>query len=88
MRTQLQVNPDGTAASYLPGDHGYTYLANGVNLIENGKMLHCLNHVSKCRMNWAAAEGEDFGPGSPEFCVFALEAAPYREGWFPLEVPG
>lgn len=34
MRTGLAVNPDGAAASYTPGDHGYTYVSNGVNLLE------------------------------------------------------
>lgn len=80
MKTELAVNPDGTAASYVPGDHGYTYLANGVNLIIKGKKQSCLDHTSLCRQKWSEAEAADFGPGSPEFCVFALEAAPFKSG--------
>ncbi|MCQ1569153.1 hypothetical protein NFO65_00175 [Neorhizobium galegae] len=80
MRTELASNPDGTAASYVPGDHGYTYLANGVNLIDKGKKLACLDHASTCRTKWSEAETADFGPGSPEFCVFALEATAYEPG--------
>ncbi|PDT33189.1 MULTISPECIES: hypothetical protein [Sinorhizobium] len=80
MRTELAVNPDGTAASYVPGDHGYTYVANGVNLIDKGKKRNCLDNFSLCRKKWKEAETADFAPGSPEFCVFALEAVPYKVG--------
>ncbi len=80
MRTELAVNPDGTAASYVPGDHGYTYVANGVNLIDKGKKRNCLDNFSLCRKKWKEAETADFAAGSPEFCVFALETAPYKVG--------
>ncbi|MGO7837227.1 hypothetical protein [Rhizobium johnstonii] len=88
MRTELAVNPDGTAASYVPGDHGYTYLANGVNLIDNGKKRSCLDNASLCRKKWSEAEAADFGTGSPEFCVFALEAAPHKPGGSRSECEG
>jgi hypothetical protein len=80
MRTKLAVNPDGTSASYVPGDHGYTYVANGVNLIDKGKKRNCLDNFTLCRERWKDAETADFAPGSPEFCVFALEAVPYNAG--------
>ncbi|WP_275791454.1 hypothetical protein [Pararhizobium gei] len=80
MRTELAVNPDGTAASYVPGDHGYTYVANGVNLIDKGEKRDCLDNFTLCRRKWKEAETADFAPGSPEFCVFALEAVPYKAG--------
>jgi hypothetical protein len=78
MTTGLEVNPDGAVASYMPGDHGYTYIANGVNLIENGHKASCTatRNVSRCRTKWLAAEEGDFGLGTPEFCVFAMEVKP------------
>lgn len=82
MSTGLQVNPDGAAASYTPGDHGYTYMTNGVNLIENGRSIPCYKKVNNanCSAKWAAAETGGFGPGTPEFCVFAMEVEPLQPG--------
>lgn len=75
MRTRLAVNPDGAAASYTPGDHGYTYIQNGVNLILGNRTLGCsaAENQSRCRQDWSRAEAGGFGPGTPEFCVFAME---------------
>ncbi len=75
MRTPLAVNPDGAAASYTPGDHGYTYISNGVNLNDHGTKVSCSasGNAGRCRTEWARAEAGDFGAGTPEFCVFAME---------------
>lgn len=79
-RTPLRVNPDGTAGSYTPGDHGFTYIANGLNLLENGRLVACSGETSRrCRRLFLQAEAQNFGPGSPTFCVFALEV----DGWTP-----
>lgn len=82
MRTPLAVNPDGAAASYTPGDHGYTYMSNGVNLIANGVSLGCSaqENTTRCRRDWAQAEERGFGPGTPEFCVYAMEVEPLATG--------
>src|SRR5689334_19105861 len=62
MRTPLAVNPDGAAASYVPGDHGYTYIANGVNLREHGTKVSCSGaNGSRCRTAWVKAEAGAFG---------------------------
>jgi hypothetical protein len=77
MTTPLAVNPDGAAGSYTPGDHGYTYVTNGVNLIENGRPTSCGSPNSgRCRRLWLDAEARGFGPGTAEFCVFAMEVEP------------
>jgi hypothetical protein len=82
MKTGLEVNPDGAVGSYTPGDHGYTYISNGVNLIENGKIASCsgTGNKSGCHAKWLAAEAGDFGAGTPEFCVFAMEVEPITNG--------
>lgn len=78
MVTELAVNPDGSAASYAPGDHGFTYISNGVNLIQDGQKVSCLGSNGRlCRTSWALAESQDFGPGSPEFCSFAIAVEPF-----------
>lgn len=77
----LKVNPDGTPGSYTPGDHGFTYIANGMNLYENGRIVACSGETSKrCRRLFLQAEAQDFGPGSPTFCVFAIEVVGYTPG--------
>src|SRR4051812_34199331 len=75
MRTPLAVNPDGAAASYVPGDHGYTYIANGVNLRDHGSKVSCsaAGNGPRCRAAWAEVEAGAFGQGTPEFCVFAMD---------------
>jgi hypothetical protein len=83
MRTALAVNPDGAAASYTPGDHGYTYIANGVNLrLAGGGLLTCSadGNGGRCRRDWLRAESLGFAAGSPEFCVFAMEVEPISPG--------
>lgn len=80
MTTGMNVNPDGTSASYTVGDHGYTYLNNGVNLVENGKRVPCApkQNNALCRSQWLKAEAAAFSEGSPEFCVFAMEVEPIQ----------
>lgn len=74
MRTGLAVNPDGAGASYTPGDHGYTYINNGVNLIDGGKVACSkAGNGKRCATAWRQAEAGAFGPGTPEFCVYAME---------------
>ena len=77
MNTGLQVNPDGAAASYTPGDHGFTYINNGVNLILDGKKVSCSKkgNGAACHSAWVKAETGGFGFGTPEFCSFAIEVA-------------
>ncbi|WP_126906838.1 hypothetical protein [Rhizobium phaseoli] len=82
MTTRMNVNPDGTSASYTVGDHGYTYIANGVNLHLDGKKIACSIKENNllCRRKWIEAEGADFLAGTPEFCVFALGVEPIFPG--------
>lgn len=92
MRTDLAVNPDGAAGSYVPGDHGYTYVANGVNLKIAGGFLSCsgAGNSGRCRRDWLQAEALGFAAGSPQFCVFAMEVAPMSAGGArtPCQKPG
>lgn len=70
---ELNVNPDGTPASYAPGDHGFTYIVNGVNLIRNGRKVSCQSEPRTCRRLWLEAEQKGFARGTQEFCSFAIE---------------
>lgn len=78
----LQVNPDGAAQSYVPGDHGYTYINDGVNLISDGKKVSCSvsENEASCRAAWFKAEQGNFAAGTPEFCSFAIEVVPVVPG--------
>jgi hypothetical protein len=82
MRTRLAVNPDGAAASYTPGDHGYTYIANGVNLRDGNGFISCsaAGNAGRCRREWIRAENMGFATGSPQFCSFAIEVEPMTPG--------
>jgi hypothetical protein len=86
MRTGLEVNPDGAIASYTPGDHGYTYILNGVNLLVHGQRVGCSSAENKalCREKWFLAEQGSFRPGTPEFCVFAMDVEPLDPGKSPV----
>jgi hypothetical protein len=85
LRTSLRVNPDGSAGSYTPGDHGYTYINNGLNLVENGRTVQCYEAANNahCSDLFRQAEAAGFGPGSPTFCVYAMEVEPFRPGLEP-----
>jgi hypothetical protein len=82
LRSALKVNPDGATGSYTPGDHGFTYINNGLNLVENGRTIFC--HVQennrRCNERFREAERMRFGPGSPTFCVYAMEVEPFTPG--------
>lgn len=82
MTSGLAVNPDGAAASYMPGDHGYTYINNGVNLILGGKKVACVKKINGelCRKKWKLAEAGNFGVGTPEFCSFAIDVDNFPNG--------
>jgi hypothetical protein len=80
MKTNLEVNPDGAAASYTPGDHGHTYIANGVNIILDGEIKGCKAPENQCRAKWIEAEAKGFAKGTAEFCVFAIEIEPLAPG--------
>jgi hypothetical protein len=84
VRTRLAVNPDGAAASYIKGDHGFTYVANGVDLLTaQGAASNCSNSreaSDKCREAYLKALDGDFAVGTPEFCSFAIDVVPYASG--------
>lgn len=82
MRTKLNINADGTAASYVPGNRGYTYIANGVNLIDHGRKVSCSAsaNTSRCNRDWRLAEEGQFWTGTPEFCAFAIDVEPITPG--------
>ena len=71
VRGPLNVNPDGTNASYTEGDHGFTYIANGMELLNPRRS--CKPRANACREKFLRAESGGFGPGTQEFCVFAME---------------
>ena len=76
----LEVDTDGAAASYSPGDHGFSYIADGVNRLEGEKIVSCIKNQKLCNTTWTAAEKGDFGPGTPRFCSFAIAVEPWRAG--------
>ena len=78
VRARLAVNPDGGAASYTVGDAGFTYIANGLDRWSGGKTTSC--QAGGCRPDFLKAEQMGFGPGSPAFCVYAIEVDPFTEG--------
>jgi hypothetical protein len=80
MKTGLAVNPDGALASYMPGDTGFTYIANGVNINDNGVKVSCVANQSRCRREWLRAESENFAKGTQEFCSFAIDVEPIDGG--------
>ncbi|MBC8785610.1 hypothetical protein A7D21_28240 [Pseudomonas sp. AP19] len=73
VRARLAVNPDGGAGSYTVGDHGFTYIANGLSLWRNGKRHKC---NLKCSKEFLKAEAKGFVAGTTEFCVYAMEVEP------------
>jgi hypothetical protein len=76
VKSKLNVNPDGTLASYTAGDHGFTYIINGVDLYENNQRKSCQTTKEvqlECRQKFLDAERSNFGPGTAEFCSYAIE---------------
>jgi hypothetical protein len=78
VRARLAVNPDGATASYTVGDGGFTYIANGLDRWQGGATRSCQS--GGCRADFLQAERQGFGPGSPAFCVYALEVEPLAAG--------
>lgn len=70
VRARLAVNPDGGPASYTVGDHGFTYLHNGMSRWNGNQTQSC---DATCAEEFAQAAKADFGPGTPMFCVFGME---------------
>ncbi|WP_198252127.1 hypothetical protein [Burkholderia plantarii] len=70
----LNVNPDGAKASYTQDDRGFTYIANGMNRLNPA--VDCRHHLTDCAKAFRTAEQGHFGPGTPEFCVYAIEVDP------------
>ncbi|WP_148051138.1 hypothetical protein [Pseudomonas fluorescens] len=77
VRARLSVNPDGGAGSYTVGDHGFTYIANGLSLWRKGERLKC---DLMCSKEFLKAEAESFAVGTTEFCVYAMEVEPVTPG--------
>lgn len=75
-QSHLKVNPDGGKASYTLGDHGYTYISNGVSKRSWGTWTSCEPLAANCGNLFKEAEVGAFGPGTQEFCAFALEVEP------------
>ena len=69
MSTGLAVNPDGAVQSYTVGDHGFTYISNGLNLWEHGRQVACSTkeNGSHCRSAFQQAEARGFTAGTAEF---------------------
>ncbi|MBP2082955.1 MULTISPECIES: hypothetical protein [Pseudomonas] len=77
VRARLSVNPDGGPGSYTVGDHGFTYIANGLSAWRNGKRHEC---DIPCSKEFRKAESKGFETGTTEFCVFAMEVEPLEPG--------
>ncbi len=78
MKAPLNVNPDGGQRSYTVGDHGFTYIANGLMSKKADGWKKC--EGAECRSAFLEIERLDFGPGSPEMCSFAMEVEPLHAG--------
>lgn len=85
VRAPLAVNPDGGPASYTVGDHGFTYLANGIARWRNGARAKC---DAACRQDFLAAERVGFIAGTAEFCVFAMEVETLSADHKPVRCDG
>ena len=77
VRAPLAVNPDGGPGSYTVGDHGFTYIANGISRWVNGSRVKC---DSSCVAAFKRAESMGFVLGTEKFCVFAMEVEPMKAG--------
>ena len=80
VRARLAVNPDGGPASYTVGDHGFTYLQNGMSRWNGNQTQSC---DATCVADFAQAAKADFGPGTPMFCVFGMEVEALAAGQSP-----
>ena len=85
VRAPLAVNPDGGPASYTVGDHGFTYIANGLDAWRDGKRETC---DGTCMRAFRAAEAVAFAAGTAEFCVFGMEVETIKPGQSRTPCPG
>ncbi|MFJ2336471.1 hypothetical protein ACIPI6_17270 [Pseudomonas protegens] len=73
MRIPLEVNSDGAQASYAQGNHGFSYLGDGMVLWKgNGASESCTAAGNRCSEHFAEADRLHFGRASKQFCVFAF----------------
>ncbi len=84
VRAQLAVNPDGGPGSYTVGDHGFTYIVNGLDLWRDSARATC---DRACATSFKAAEKAGFAKGTAEFCVFAMEVEALQPGKAPIRCP-
>lgn len=87
IKTSLNVNGDGALAAYTTDNAGYIYWANGVDIIENEKIISCKRETKKCNHGFKLAAEKDFAAGTPEFCVFGMAVVVPR-GKKPEGCPG
>lgn len=82
MSKALNVNPDGAALSYTVGNHGFTYVVNGVDLWRDGPLceknpascrISCQKNIKECNEKWKSAEEKGFEKGTAEFYSYAIE---------------
>lgn len=74
--SHLHINPDGAPGAYVPGDHGFVRVANGVDRWVNSNRVSCSSSTAisiQCRKDWLEAERLEFGAGTAEFRPFAME---------------
>ncbi|MFL9869523.1 hypothetical protein PQR67_35585 [Paraburkholderia fungorum] len=84
VRAPLAVNPDGGVSSYTMGNHGFTYIANGLAKWKNGAREKC---DAECTKGLLQAEAAGFVKGTDEFCVFAMDVLPMDTGRSTSECP-
>ena len=86
MKTALAVNPDGASASYTPGDHGYTYISNGVNLIYHGQRVGCSSpeNKSRCKESWFWPSRVAFGQVRRSFAYLLWKSKQSSSGGLPI----
>jgi len=72
MRLPMNVNADGAPGAYTQGDHGFTYITNGVDLWRDGRRIDCRDRRNNCRQRFLEAERRGFAPGTDEFCAFGI----------------
>lgn len=82
VRAPLAVNPDGGPGSYTVGDHGFTYIANGLDRWRHGARETC---DRACAASFKLAEKAGFAKGTEEFCVFAMEVEALQSGMAPTK---
>ncbi|SAK88977.1 hypothetical protein AWB80_06217 [Caballeronia pedi] len=73
VRAPLAVNPDGGSGSYTVGNHGFTYVQNGLDAWRAGRRVAC---DAACMTEFAKAEAAGFASAGEEFCVFAMVVEP------------